>query len=194
MIDSGHSGRGGNGDDEEDEALWAHVARSVTPIDRDDVRMPSAARPEKPVKSVQRRLQDSASPVSTASSPPEKPAALPGLDHRTAERFRRGKMPIEAVLDLHGMNVSEAYPAFIRFVRDCHGRGLRCVLVITGKGRRRGDSGGGDPFAPAPGILRRSLPGWAEDPALAGLILRLSPARPQHGGNGAFYLLLRRTR
>jgi DNA-nicking Smr family endonuclease len=58
------------------------------------------------------------------------------------------------------------------------------LLVVTGKGEGREEGG----------VLRRLLPLWLEEGSHRGAILAIAPARRQHGGEGAFYLLLRRKR
>ncbi|NNE82945.1 MAG: hypothetical protein HKN28_03145, partial [Alphaproteobacteria bacterium] len=58
------------------------------------------------------------------------------------------------------------------------------VLVITGKGSVR--EGGG--------ILRRRLPDWLNQSICRPHVLAFATARPEHGGSGAFYVLLRRRR
>jgi DNA-nicking Smr family endonuclease len=106
----------------------------------------------------------------------------PGIDRRTAERFQKGEMAIDRRLDLHGMTQARAHAALDRFVRNAWQEGLRVLLIITGKG-----SGG-------EGVLRRSLPHWLEAGEHAPRVLRLTRAQPKHGGEGAFYVLLRRQR
>ena len=44
------------------------------------------------------------------------------------------------------------------------------------------------------GVLRRNLPRWLTESPVRQIVLRLEPARSQHGGDGAFYVLLRRKR
>ena len=60
--------------------------------------------------------------------------------------------------------------------------GLRTVLLITGKGRGDG------------GVLRRELPRWLNQPRNRERIVAVTPARPKDGGEGAFYLRLKRVR
>jgi DNA-nicking Smr family endonuclease len=107
-----------------------------------------------------------------------------GIDRANAERLKRGLHKVEATLDLHGMTQAEAHRALAAFVAASHEAGRRCVLVITGRGL--GPSG--------PGVLKRSVPRWLEEPELRRLILAIAPAQPRHGGGGAAYLLLRRAR
>ena len=105
-----------------------------------------------------------------------------GIDRATAERLRRGQRDIEARLDLHSMTQSEAHRALQGFVVGSRAAGRRCVLVITGHGRMSG------------GILKSAVPRWLHEPDLRRHLLAIAPARPQHGGSGALYLLLRKER
>ena len=103
------------------------------------------------------------------------------VDARTLQRFTRGQMEIEGVLDLHGFGQAEAHEALRRFIGSSQAQGRRCVLVITGKGH-----------AGKPGVLRAWVPEWLAEMAEA--VLKSAPAKPNHGGQGAFYILLRRQR
>ncbi len=120
-----------------------------------------------------------------------------GLDKRSARRLKRGRTEIEGRLDLHGMTLDAAHGALDQFIDRSLRRGKRCVLVITGKGRRASLDGQGwgegldrDPR----GVLREAAPNWLRVGAQGNQILAIEPARPQHGGDGAFYVLLRRKR
>jgi len=107
-----------------------------------------------------------------------------GLDKRTSARLRRGQIPIDSRVDLHGLTQAEAKEFLGQALAIAQGRGHRCVLVITGKGLRR--EGGG--------VLKAKLPHWLAEAKIRPLILANEPARPQHGGGGATYVLLRRLR
>jgi DNA-nicking Smr family endonuclease len=122
----------------------------------------------------------------------ERRAMVPGLDRRSAARLSKGALAIEARLDLHGLRQADAYAALRGFILEAVRRERRCVLVVTGKGRtERGPPPMGEE---APGVLKRNLPRWLEEPPLAGKVLALRQAMPQHGGEGAWYVLLRRRR
>lgn len=175
----------------EDQDLWAESMRDVKPLPG-----------RRPVKSQQKTKQSGKKKKQPASREtvlpdrkPQNPARPQGreLDGRTEERFRRGKMPIEARLDLHGMRQAEAREALERFILSAHANGKRCVLVITGRGMRGRDKEK-DWWEERPGVLKRRLPGWLSSPALRDIVLKTYPARPRHGGAGAFYLYLRRRR
>lgn len=111
------------------------------------------------------------------------------MDHKAHRKLVRGKLHPEARIDLHGMTLADAHPALMRFVADAHARGLRLVLVITGKGKLR------DEYAPTPsrmGVLRHEVPHWLTSGALRPLVLQVTEAHRTHGGSGAYYVYLRR--
>lgn len=112
------------------------------------------------------------------------------IDRKTAEKFRRGEMKIQKKLDLHGYTENQAYDAVENFIKTAYIEGLRCVLIVTGKGHMHSDS---DPWITR-GILKERVPQWLNTPQLRPLILSMSYSRPQDGGDGALYVLLRRHR
>ncbi len=121
------------------------------------------------------------------AAPPLTEASWAGVDRRTADRLRRGKLPVDVTLDLHGHGRVEAMTALFGAIEAAAACGQRKLLVITGKGT----------FAPPGadrGMLKKQLPRWLNDPRVRDRVLAFSQARPEHGGAGAFYVLLRRKR
>jgi DNA-nicking Smr family endonuclease len=127
---------------------------------------------------------DLARPISTALS--NAPVAMDRKAHR---KLTRGKLAPEARIDLHGMTLADAHPVLMRFVADAHARGLRLVLVITGKGKVREEHG---PIPTRTGVLRHQVPQWLTSGALRPLVLQVTEAHRSHGGSGAYYVYLRR--
>lgn len=167
---------------EEDKALWEAVAKTVDPIEHDLVTVSEMLEDEpKRLTALPAKKMLSYQPVQRLE-PPIEPHISRDIDRRTRQKLERGKMAIEAVLDLHGHSRDQARDAVGRFISQSAAMGRRCVLVITGKGRETG------------GILRKSVPEWLKDPHYAPHVLHVSPARGKHGGGGAWYVLLRRTR
>jgi DNA-nicking Smr family endonuclease len=125
-------------------------------------------------------------PVS-APAPASAPAtASPsGIDRKTRRGLARGSVPVEARLDLHGLTQADAYRELRRFLVDAQARGLRHVLVITGKGRQPSETGEG-------GVLRRAVPEWLRQPELRPYVAMVGAAAAGHGGDGALYLRLAR--
>jgi DNA-nicking Smr family endonuclease len=100
----------------------------------------------------------------------------------------RGKQPIDARLDLHGLTQHEAHGALLRFLATASARGARLVLVITGKGKR------GDGDERERGVLRRQVPQWLGLPEFRDFVVGFEDAAIAHGGEGALYVRVRRNR
>ena len=128
-------------------------------------------------------------------------AATSAMDGKNAERLIRGKMEIEARLDLHGHRQDTAQRELADFIRRNHGYGKRCVLVITGKGRSlknqpEDEHSVGERYviSERKGVLFDLVPSWLSAPDLTPYVVAFSPAQPKHGGSGALYVYLRRDR
>jgi DNA-nicking Smr family endonuclease len=164
---------------DDERALFERLMRGVAPLD-------PAQPPPQPSPSPPRAPR----PKQRATSPPIPGAAddVAPIDRRTARKVERGAMAIEARLDLHGDYQATAHDRLRRFVVEQATAGKRCVLVITGKGEvapERHDR-------PQRGVLRRQVPMWLAAPDLRPYVMGLRPAARQHGGAGAYYLLLRK--
>jgi DNA-nicking Smr family endonuclease len=180
----------------DERALWRRATRDVLPL----AEIPAALPPQESASEIEPAApplpppRARVAPRRAAALPALTPATAPGVDRRTAERLRRGELPIEARLDLHGMTQEEAHGALDAFLARAVGAGQRCVLVITGKGRRRRDAAEEDAIVERAGVLRSAVPRWLNEAPNRARLLAFAPARPQHGGGGALYLLLRRRR
>ncbi|WP_448605854.1 Smr/MutS family protein [Neorickettsia risticii] len=96
-------------------------------------------------------------------------------------KIKRGKVNIDKTLDLHGETMESAYQKTIKFILENYVSGFRYLLVIVGKGRT-GDA-----------VIKTSFVPWLENNAeIRGLIKFVAEALPHHGGEGAYYVLLRR--
>jgi len=134
------------------------------------------------------------SPPSTVppASPPETSPPLAQFDERQRRKLSRNAAPIEARLDLHGMRQIEAHSALRAFLRSCAARGLRHVLVITGKGAPEGHSRDYLDHDER-GVLRRVVPQWLTEPGLREIVVSYTTAHSRHGGQGALYVHLRKS-
>jgi len=163
-----------------DKDLWEHYTRSIKPA------------PKKPGKTIVLKVAlDKSAARQAAEKNPLKLFVVGAekkltkdivnpLERRREKSLRQGDIEIDAKLDLHGLTQIEAFDALTDFMERKTKAGKRCLLIITGKGR------GGS------GVLRRSLQGWLDQLPQAKRILALRSAAPQHGGDGAFYVLLRK--
>ncbi|MET3662110.1 Smr/MutS family protein [Aquamicrobium ahrensii] len=165
---------------DEDRVLWNLVARTAVPLKgraapKMDLEGPVEIAPAPSV---------AAPALAAAQQPDKKPSPPRHLDRPTLDKLAKGRLPIEARVDLHGMTQDEAYSLLFSFLHRAHASGLRYVLVITGKG----SSSGGD------GVLRRSVPGWLATPAFRMFVSSHEHAARHHGGSGALYVRLRKVR
>lgn len=172
--------------------LWRHVAQSVRPIK--PKRRASPPKDETPsAPAPKSKAAKPAAPVAAPPKPrppaPAKPHELThglshGIDRRQADRFRKGKLAIDGKIDLHGRTQQVAHDDLLAFLRRAHAAGKRNLLVVTGKGMTTSKVG----------ILRQAVPRWLNEPAFRSLVLAFDYAEPQHGGDGALYVLVKRIR
>jgi DNA-nicking Smr family endonuclease len=179
---------------EEERVLWESVAKQTKPLRK-------RSRAAKP----QLAAPDSASPVAAKAAaapkahPPAKvpraprsevaPATPPlaPLGRRERSQLSRGRKEIDARLDLHGMTQTRAHRALSGFLQRAHSDGLTFVLIITGKGRTIGPES-------ERGVLRRQVPQWLSLPEFRSLVVGFEEAHIGHGGEGALYVRIRRSR
>jgi len=139
-------------------------------------------------------------PPPEAELPPVRPRNAPrtgpsGLDGNTADRLRRGQLDPEARLDLHGLTEAAAHRALVNFVKGAQARGLKLVLVVTGKGVK--DEAPDAPFdmertRRTRGLLRVMTPRWLQEREMIALVADVRAAHRRHGGEGALYIYLRK--
>lgn len=189
----------------EEKSLWRKVARSVRPLNAERFRklqeegaedQPAATKPTKNKPAKEKRGSSlSSRPVPTVRAK-VKPRPVP-VNRGGEKKMRRGGATIDARIDLHGMYQTQALAVLTRFLVEGATRGHRTVLVITGKGTQLEKTG--HMLAPwerrdAPGVLKRKLPEWLGYPQLSQLVSGYAPAHAKHGGEGAFYVTLRRNK
>ena len=195
-----------------DMELWHRVARSAKPLrgrDRHAVYSPlkqadssdaGEAAPRRkttdsPTSAPRRAAGGNALPAAAAKAGAAPETAkhrqpclahgqVAGVDRRTAERLKRGRMAVEARLDLHGLTQAEAHRALDAFVAASYDAGRRCLLVITGKGQGKQEGG----------VLRGKVPLWLNQAPNRGRVLAFDYAQQRDGGTGALYVMLRRKR
>lgn len=197
----------------EERALWLKIAETATPLEPgqriEDPIPPDITEPQvKRRKQVDQRAGRSPTPTpASRSTPPastprreaayvsELSAGTPGLDRRTAERLRKGRTEPESRLDLHGLTADRAHAALTSFIQGASAQGLRCVLVITGKGgAKRVEDNWMDRPGRGEGVLKSSVPRWLATPPLSALTVGVYQSHIRHGGGGAIYVYLKRRR
>lgn len=109
--------------------------------------------------------------------------AVVGLSPEILRKLRRGEFSWREYMDLHGCKREEAKERTIHFVQRSFGRGLRCILIVCGRGLNSKDR---EP------ILKEALVKWLTRAPLKRFVLAFASARSCDGGAGAFYVLLRK--
>ena len=112
----------------------------------------------------------------------------PNMDRRNYQRLLRGKLEIDATLDLHGLTADQARNQVNIFIDNSCRAGKRLLLIITGKGNKKTIDEFGRPRS---GILRSDVPEWLKS---SEMVLQVTQAHGRHGGSGAYYVYLRRSR
>lgn len=198
----------------DDWSLWDHVAQSIERRATDNARLPDIPGldridahqqrecPGPPEAKPPRPLRRPGIEPAQWSPPPQLPThQLPppaDLDRKAVRRIRSGRIAIDARLDLHGMRQDEAHRALRGFLSASQARGLRWVLVITGKGRPPADDEGHEArplhAGEGRGVLKRNVPRWLAEPDLRPIVVSYTTAALHHGGEGALYIQLRTRR
>lgn len=174
-------------------AIWARVARSARPLPGREVclldepprrgitaipKAKSAARNE--TLNVRR-------PVTTShkASP-----ARDTLDGSWDKRILKGDLRPDVSIDLHGETLASAHVRLNRGLDAAIRRGDRIVLLVTGK------PAVDNPRLPptSRGVIRASIADWLAASPYADRIAAVRNAHPRHGGSGALYLVLRKSR
>lgn len=109
--------------------------------------------------------------------------SIHGLDRNLIDRLKGGEFPIQDYVDLHGLTKQQAEIKIRNFLIQSHRLGLRCVLVVHGRGLNS------DNHIP---VLKERLPVWLSRGPVKRIVLAFSTARPYDGGTGAIYVLLRK--
>ena len=180
-------------DDEKE--LWKEFSKSTKPLPHQNKKT-HETKPGKKKRINSVNLKDQEKYFMGAQKTPadvDKTSSLTmlSMDSKLHTKMRQGKIRPEAKLDLHGLNLSQAQPILTKFVLDAHDKGLRLILIITGKGRNTEDH---DIIPKRKGILKANVPNWLAMEPLSSKILQITNAHVKHGGGGAFYVYLRKKR
>jgi DNA-nicking Smr family endonuclease len=179
-----------------DQRLWRHVTRNVKSIHRSSSAAGDSIAAEEPIHSATRPLPSATkAAMKGISATPSKAAhdmnqnlgpvgvgAVSSLDRSNGKKLIRGKYPVDGKIDLHGMSLSQAHSVLCAFINRSYAKHDRCVVVITGKGRKSEHGG----------KIRAELVVWLNQPSLRSKVVAVVQANIRDGGSGAFYVLLKR--
>lgn len=173
---------------EEDDLLFAKSMQGVSPLPRKGREVAPAAGkgrilpPADPAGAL-RDLLEGRLEFALYHSDEYMEGHVVGIDPLVLARLRAGQFSPEAHLDLHGQNAAQARDSLTWFIKNAYLRGLRTVLVVTGRGRNSPDG---------VGVLRPLLPRWLSRDPFKRVVLAFCTAKAGDGGPGAIYTLLRK--
>ena len=102
-----------------------------------------------------------------------------GMSRLTLRNLRRGRWPMQDILDLHGFQSDAARKMLLEFLSDAIQHGQRFVCVIHGKGWQTGGK---------EGVLKSRVRHWL---AQYSEVLAFCEAPQNAGGSGAVWVLLK---
>ncbi|MET3897688.1 DNA-nicking Smr family endonuclease [Devosia sp. UYZn731] len=180
--------------------LWTAVAATIDPLRRKrllnmasgplPLPEPVAEKPPAPPPPAEKPRRRFQVPSYQAPMPPHGKIPDRALEPSIKKKVVRGRIEIDGTIDLHGLRQDEARAALYRFIQTRAARGDRTILVITGKGVKTIDD-----YTLAMterGVLRTMLPVWLSEPSLSPMVSGWTIAARGHGGEGAWYVRLRR--
>lgn len=173
--------------DEADEAaLFREAVKGAKPLKVDRLAFrpaPPRPIPKQFIRDERQALADSLSdhylPAEEQESGEELLYVRGGHAPDILRKLRRGHWVVQAVLDLHGLQVDEARTSTIEFLNACKKRGIRCVRIIHGKGL---GSKNREP------VLKNKLRSWLMQREE---VIAYAQARREDGGSGAVIILLK---
>ena len=164
---------------------WENYIKSVKPIKKSRVLMPTIL--EK--KNHFQIENDEKNDLSLLDTLSEKKINNSEIDRNLLKKIKKGKIKIDAVLDLHGKKVKESRVKVFYFIKNNFEINNRLVLIITGKGKRLGVEEGwrGD------GVLKNLLPNWLNSLSLSKYIVWFDNAPKAQGGEGALIIYIKKS-
>lgn len=114
-----------------------------------------------------------------------------GIHKRLDQKMIRGNIEIDASIDLHGLNQEQARLELNNFILRSKKNNFKIVLVITGKGKSSKADSIYDDELTQRGVLNKNLPLWLKKDEIRKNINGYRYASQKHGGQGAYYILLK---
>ena len=109
------------------------------------------------------------------------------------KKLNKGKIPIDKKIDFHGLSIEKAKSKFFNTINECFYSNKRCILFITGKGMKKINQDTAD-IKLFHGRIRENFKEWIFEKEAISKILNVAPAGFLHGGDGAFFVYLRKNK
>ena len=111
------------------------------------------------------------------------------------KNIKKNILKIDKKVDFHGAGLLEAEEIFSSTIIDCFKKNNRCILFVTGKGlfKTKNNNYNNNPKL-YHGVIRAAFFDWVKSKRFSKHILSFGPASAEHGGDGAFYVYLRKNK
>ena len=163
---------------------WEDYIKTVKPLKKSGVLTSSPLKEELDLK-VNKENNDDFFSIDILS---EKRINNSIIDRNLLKNIKKGKMKVNAILDLHGKKVKESKVSVYNFIKYNYEKSNRLLLIITGKGKRLGVEDGWK----GKGVLKSMLPKWLNSIALSKYIVWFDNAPKDQGGDGALMIYMRK--
>ena len=110
------------------------------------------------------------------------------------KKLKKNKIPINRKIDFHGRSLDEAKKIFFNTINDCFSKNFRCILFITGKGSIKKETDCSQDSKLYYGKIRNNFLDWVNHNAVQSKILNVQQANTKTGGDGAFFVYLRKNK
>lgn len=109
------------------------------------------------------------------------------------KNIKKGVFRIEKKIDFHGKTLLESEELFSNTIFNCYDRGFRCLLFVTGKGVfKKIDFDDNNNPKLYHSVIRSNFTKWVKSSKFSKQILSFELSSIEHGGDGAFYVYLRK--
>ena len=107
------------------------------------------------------------------------------IEKNKLKRIKSGRINIEGTIDLHGFSLKEAKARLQLFIGESFQRNKRLLLIITGKGRNSKPNIHGKKQT-----IKTEINKWLSEDFYRDKVKYISKALDKHGGEGAYYFFL----
>ena len=107
------------------------------------------------------------------------------IEKNKLKQIKNGRINIEGTIDLHGFSLKEARAHLQLFVGESIQRNKRLLLIITGKGRNSKPNIHGKKQT-----IKSEINKWLSEDFYRDKVQYISKALDKHGGEGAYYFFL----
>ena len=110
------------------------------------------------------------------------------------KKLKKGQITINKKVDFHGCSLEEAKELFLNTIINCFIKNYRCILFITGKGLNKKTTNTFQENKLYYGKIRNEFLNWVSTKEVQSKILNVQQANSEHGGDGAFFVYLRKNK